>query len=141
MSIHLSHGIIVALYLTIHTVIFILLTVVPFGCAHFDAHTQSLQVAVLVIALIFIIFHKCIVLWHFPLISKMWSLSWVTDDNLGKINTKNLPGHITCKNAHTCRGLYWRSTQFLYQLNGISFLESYVVSIYLQSVFILYLDA
>lgn len=104
-------------------------------------HTQSLQVPVLVIALIFIIFHKCIVLWHFPLITKMWSLSWVTDDNLGEINTKNLPGHITCKNAHTCRGLYWRSTQFLYQLNGISFLESYVVSIYLQSVFILYLDA
>ncbi|XP_016351404.1 inter-alpha-trypsin inhibitor heavy chain H6-like [Sinocyclocheilus anshuiensis] len=33
----------VKLDLTIHAVVFILLTVVPFGCAHFDAHSVPLQ--------------------------------------------------------------------------------------------------
>lgn len=37
----------VKLDLTIHAVVFILLTVVPFGCAHFDAQSVPLQVCVI----------------------------------------------------------------------------------------------
>lgn len=72
----------VKLDLTIHEVVFILLTVVSFGCGHADAHSVPLQVCVLgnkIIINIFALslcFSFCSV--TFPLKSKTWSLFWVS---------------------------------------------------------------